>query len=158
MGVAYSVERRLQLAKERGILVDPQDHWLLEEYTWTINEDGYPHTRLPISRVRVFLHHAIMGYPIWEGDEIDHRDRCPVNNQRYNLRYTSRSGQMLNRSWRLGETGARNITLRSNGKYRVLLYRDKTQVYLGQFDTLDEAVAERDEWLDQHKEYVSSTT
>jgi hypothetical protein len=157
MAHASTAEERLTLAIERGIIVDPEDEWLLQNYTWHLNDDGYPRARMPETGQLVFLHHCIAGYPIWEGDEIDHEDRNKLNNRRGNLRYVDHYTQTLNRDFPVGETGARNITLRKNGKFKVQLYRYNKWIYLGQFDTLDEAVAERDEWLSQHGEYVSST-
>jgi hypothetical protein len=151
MGEPFSKARRLALAAERNIIVDAQDQWLLEEFTWTINDDGYPHTRLSVDidrrRPRVFLHHMIIGYPIWEGDEIDHINRCVTNNSRDNLRYVNKSQSMVNRSWQVGETGERNITLRNTGMYKVTVWRDKGWIYLGQFHTLAEAITARDKYL-----------
>lgn len=141
------------------ILVDPEDQWLLEEYTWHLNQDGYPRSILPEpDRQMIFLHHCIIGYPIWEGEEVDHIDRNKLNNRRSNLRITDHYVQTLNRDFPVGETGARNITRRSNGKYRVQLYRNNVPIYLGQFDTLEEAVAERDQWLSMRSSSDVSTT
>jgi hypothetical protein len=32
----YSAEKREELARSRGIIVDPEDEWLLRHYTWSI--------------------------------------------------------------------------------------------------------------------------
>jgi hypothetical protein len=152
MANTFTTEERRQRAHDLGILVDQQDEWLLETYTWHLNEDGYPRTRIPGTNTLVFLHHCIVGYPIWEGQEIDHENRSRLNNHRYNLRYVDHFVQTLNRDFPTGETGERNITLRSTGMYKVQLYRYKQWIYLGQFSTLAEAVTVRDEWIDNNKE------
>lgn len=147
MPTIYSAQDCLRIALERGIIVDEQDKWLLEEYTWSLNHDGYAVTRIPGVNRKMFLHHCIVGYPIWEGDEIDHKDRNRVNNSRRNLHYVNHSGQMLNREYEMGEVDERNITLRHTGKYKVTVYRQKRQVYLGQYDTLKEAISIRNAWF-----------
>lgn len=156
----YTREERKRLAKERGILVDPIDEWLLEEYTWHIMWDGYNayvKTMLPVSmthgkRMAVALHHCIMGQPIWDNDEIDHIDRNAEDNRRSNLRYATKSENRINTSREMTETGTRNVYLREDCKYHVHIKRDGQQNYLGCFVTLEEAVAERDEWLHQRGE------
>lgn len=147
MGKHYSAQDRLRIALERGIIVDEQDRWLLEAYTWSLNHDGYAVTRTPGANTPTYLHHCIVGYPIREGEEIDHEDRNRINNSRRNLRNVNRSKQMLNREQATGETGERNISLRHTGKYKVSVYRQKQQVYLGQYDTLKKAVDIRNAWL-----------
>jgi len=159
MPIYYTREEKYQLAIARGILVDPEDEWLLEEYTWHLGPYGHPMTNLPRDEQGrrssgVFLHHMIMGYPIWEGEEIDHINRNPQDNRRYNLRYASVSQNRINSNRVIGV--ARNVYIRE-GRYVVRIRRNLVEHYLGAFDTLDEAVAERDEWIYQHEEYVSST-
>lgn len=152
---AYSREKRLQLAKERGILVDPEDEWLLEEYTWHLFT-GYATTNVPTEHGyrRAFLHHCIVGQPIWEGEEIDHKNRVRSDDRRQNLRYVTKSRQAMNTDRAPGASGARNVYI-DRGRYQVTIWRDGYEYYLGRFGTLDEAVATRDEWLYHHKEYVS---
>lgn len=146
--------KRLTLAKERGILVDPQDEWLLKEYTWNLSNKGYPQTLITVVggshetriRVRAFLHHCIMGYPIRRDDEIDHINIHPWDNRRANLRYVSRSINHQNTSREPGVSGARNIYIRDDGRYHVRIRRDYKEYYLGAFNTLEEAITRRDEW------------
>lgn len=152
MASTFTTQQCRQRAQDLGILVDQQDEWLLEEYAWHLNEDGYPRCRLSGTNTFVFLHHCIVGYPMWEGEEIDHEDRNKLNNHRHNLRYVDHFVQTLNRSFPAGETGERNITLRSTGMYKVQLYRYKQWIYLGQFSTLSEAVTVRDEWIRTNEE------
>jgi hypothetical protein len=151
---SHSVQRRTHHNRKTLILVDPEDEWLLEEYTWHISSDGYPVTNVVLQygsegeRIRKYtlLHHCIMGQPIWEGEEIDHKNRIRHDCQRQNLQYITKSGNQINTSRAPGNTGMRNIYY-DRGKYKVSIRRDGELHYLGMFDTLDEAVAERDEWL-----------
>lgn len=154
MPVYYTNAEKQQIANERGVLVDEQDAWLLEEYTWFINEDGYPITGLPRDangrKATMFLHHCIMGQPIWNGDEIDHINRIPRDCRRSNLRYATRSVNRINTSRAVGPSGERNIYLKADGRYYVRIRRDKVEHFVGSFTALDEAVAARDTWLNQH--------
>jgi hypothetical protein len=132
------------------ILVDPEDRWLLDEYSWSISSDGYAITNVYAGYYKqrtVLMHHCIVGQPIWEGEEIDHINRVRLDNRRCNLRYVDGSTQALNRTHKPGVLGAKNIYETAEGKYRVRIKRHQVDYYLGQFDTLDEAVAERDMWL-----------
>ena len=149
---AYTQEERLQIAKDRGILVDQEDEWLLAAYTWGINR-GYAMTRFPVvqeGRIifrHAYLHHCIVGQPIWGDDEIDHKDRNKLNDRRYNLRYVTKSQQQVNTSLLPGASGVRNVYTQPDGKFQVAIKREGVLNYLGQFDALDQAIAERDKWI-----------
>jgi hypothetical protein len=144
MPIYLTAEEKLSRARANNILVDEQDMWLLEEYTWHIAHKGYARTNVAGGTAR--LHNAIMGCPIWEGEEIDHINRNPADNRRSNLRWTSPTGNALNRSFPLSNSGARNVYLMGS-KYQVQIRRSGVLHLLGGFDTLDEAVDTRDAWL-----------
>lgn len=97
----FDAETRYIIAKERGIIVDECDEWLLYEYTWSLKDQQspYPYTTKTFNgnRYRCFLHHMIMGYPI-DGCVIDHIDRNPKNNSRNNLRYATYRENALNQN------------------------------------------------------------
>ena len=139
----YTEEERLQRALDLGIIVDEQDMWLLSAYTWYIS-NGYAKTALPWDaqgRPFVFLHHAIMGYPIWEGDTIDHIDRNTMNNARSNMRYATHYVQLQNRSNVLEAAGV----YKAKGNYFCYyLMRNGIKYYEGGFATPEEAKAARD--------------
>lgn len=152
----HTPEERLQLALDRGILVDDQDRWLLYEYTWYVGDNDYVRTSIHLGwdndmqrsvQILPKLHHCIIGQPIWEGDEIDHINHNPKDNRRCNLRYVTRSQNRINTTRVAGLSGSRNIYIEENGMYRVTIRRDGMYHHLGVFTTLDEAAATRDEWL-----------
>jgi hypothetical protein len=144
----FTPEIRRQKAHDLGILVDPEDEWLLEEYSWHL-ANGYAVTslRTEYGKRNVFLHHCIMGQPIWEGDEIDHINRIRYDDRRGNLRYTTKAQNATNSNRGFGECGVRNVYFCHGGRYQVSVRKAGTLHYLGSFSTLDEAVATRDEWL-----------
>lgn len=140
------------------ILVDPQDEWLLEEYTWHVNNAGYACTNVVLEyggegvrrRKYTLLHHCIMGQPIRKGEEIDHINNNRIDDRRCNLRYVSKTQQNINTTRAPGPSGERNIYETGYGTYRVKIRRNGILHDLGILDTMDEALAERDQWLDQH--------
>lgn len=154
MVAKYFPEQRLQLARARGIIVDEEDTWLLVAYAWYVTSHGYAKTTMYHEGMQTptYLHHCIIGQPIWEEDQIDHINQDRLDNRRNNLRYATRSENLLNNNQPYGASGARGITPLPNGKYMVRTNRNGVQHYLGTFDTLDEAVAERDEWLANNME------
>lgn len=148
MGRWHEENNRLTLARERGILVDDQDLWLLSAYTWYVTSLGYVVTQIyDGGRSATYLHHAIMGSPIWEKEMIDHINQQPSDNRRSNLRWATHAQNLRNNNHPLGQTGERGTTIGSNGKYLSRVHWDGTTYHLGSFDTLEEAVAERNKWL-----------
>lgn len=94
-------EQRLERSHSLGILVDPEDEWLLGQYTWDIRA-GYVCTTVWDASTKTqhhaLLHSCIMGVPIWKGTEIDHRDRNLLNNRRSNLRWVTHQANTQNSS------------------------------------------------------------
>jgi len=73
--------------------------------------------------------------------EIDHIDRNPANNAVENLRWATRSENMLNTRRRDGEMYA---IYPSGTKWMVKFQRDLKEVYLGVYATIEEARHARD--------------
>jgi hypothetical protein len=130
------------------ILIDPEDEWILSVQSWSVRRDGYVICRVRgNNKVHMYLHHAIMGCPIWDREEIDHINRNPSDNRRSNLRWTTHSQNLINNGQALGQTGVRGTTRNADGKYRAQIKRNGINHYLGSYATLDEAVAARDKYL-----------
>ena len=142
----FTKEKRLQQARMYGIIVDPEDEWLLEALTWNVHHTGYVYSYIYPERIMVFLHHYIIGFPFWEGDEVDHDDNNKLNNRRNNLAiktiYENRQNRDVVRE-------ATNVYRRPSGSWVVKIHRNGEQYY-ETFGTMNEAVAGRDEWLNSH--------
>jgi len=78
--------------------------------------------------------------------EIDHIDRDTSNNHVDNLRWTTRSENVLNTKIRSDNTsGHKNIYWnKSRECFQVKKFKDKIEIYLGAFKTLEEAIKARD--------------
>ena len=67
-----------------------------------------------------------------------------------NCRWASQQDQALNKAARQGNTGARNVHLRMDGRYECSITRRGVRHYLGSFTTLIEAVEARDRLLNNY--------
>ena len=89
--------------------------------------------------------------PTSEDCEIDHIDRNKSNNHASNLRWCSRSCNMLNRAHKIPTTGERYITLyilRSGDiRYVVTFKKSKKYLHHTYHKTLEEAITDRDKYL-----------
>jgi hypothetical protein len=122
--------------------VDPEDQWLLDEYNWFPNTQGYLCTNLDSITVR--LHHCIMGQPINKFTVIDHIDRDRQNNSRSNLRYATRSENYLNSEY---SDRAAYIYPQASGSWYVEITRTPNRYYGGTYKTYEEAIEARDALL-----------
>ena len=96
-----------------------------------------------IKHKRLYAHHIawFLFYGKWPDDELDHRDNNPLNNKISNLREATRGQNAMNvRPWNRSGKGLKGAywhkpdqrwfsQIRVNGK----------QIYLGRFDTEEEA-------------------
>lgn len=103
-------------------IVDDDDFERLSGWKWHLNNKGYPVRTYQLghgaktrkTKVRM-LAHEVMKMEMGEKREVDHRDRNPKNNQKENLRFATRSQQMMNRS-RKNKTGYRGVSWHRQNK------------------------------------------
>jgi hypothetical protein len=80
---------------------------------------------------------------VWPKDEIDHKDRCKSNNWLDNLREAHGTQNQANRNAQArNATGYKGVTLHKGRYMARMAYRGK-QMYLGRYDTPEEAAAAR---------------
>ena len=80
---------------------------------------------------------------VWPKDEIDHKDRCKGHNWLDNLREAHGSQNQANRvAQARNATGHKGVTLHKGRYMARMAYRGK-QMYLGRYDTPEEAVEAR---------------
>jgi hypothetical protein len=151
MGRSFTIEERLTRASELGILVDDEDAWLLTATTWRIQME-YVATTIRFSERNkyVFLHHHIMGTPIYATDCIDHINRNKRDNRRSNLRWATYTENKLNSK---RSDGAIHAYRTANGKYQARVVRYGVAHELGTYDTIEEAQHVRDQWLSIHGQF-----
>jgi len=145
-------EARWHRAVDLGILVDPQDEWLLSELTWRGSTKGYVESTHydGVWRKTVKLSHYIMGTPIWEGEFIDHINRNKLDNRRDNLRWVNEYTSSQNRGY--VDTAANIRKASRSDKYEVRVQRNGIRHDLGTFNTIQEAEHAKDKWFQNQGE------
>jgi hypothetical protein len=87
--------KSIPLTRGKETVVDDEDYEALRRYKWYATTNGYAGRDFGRrgSHETVFIHQQIMG-----GSDVDHVNRNPLDNRRANLRYATRSQQMMNRN------------------------------------------------------------
>jgi hypothetical protein len=107
-----------------------------------LGNNGYMYVRVA---KRLTLMHRIVwemhNGPIQSGYEIDHIDRCPVNNRIENLRLARRKENGRNTTIsNKSTTGYKGVHLfKRTGRYSAKYKKDGKQHHIGYFDTAEEA-------------------
>lgn len=141
------------------VKVDDKDYDWLMKYDWTWrtgerNSEGYACTR--IGRRYDGMHRMIMGALYKEDILIDHIDGDHKNNQRNNLRRADRCQNQQNRKTNKDNILPKGIRLLPSGRYNVRIQTYNKRVIVGTFDTLEQAVEERNRVAKQlHKEFFN---
>jgi hypothetical protein len=141
---------------------DREDYDLIKDFKWNANQTNHIYSTLPIdennkSYKQIFLHRLILGIINVENDEVDHKDKNPLNNRKSNLEITDHQGNMLNlKTYKTNKTGIRGVSFdkRSNGWIAKLQYK-KELVLFTRYGTFEEAIIAR---LNAEKEYFGNTS
>jgi len=125
------------------ILVDDEDFYKVNKYTWFINAQGYPQSRLPRkesldrTQKQVKLHRLLLDLtdPLIQ---VDHKNMNKLDNRRSNLRVCTNSENQANiKVHKRNKTGYKGVRYQSN-RYEAYIWKNKP-IYLGRFDTVEEA-------------------
>ena len=121
----------------KQIILDDEDKWLLEKYSWSLDSHGYAQSRS--NRKCGLLHKFIL--PAKDGFIIDHINRNPLDNRRCNLRYATKQQNNFNSSIRKDNTsGYRGVIWNKQvKKWHVQIAHNKKRIYLGCFNSIKEA-------------------
>ena len=125
------------------IIVDKQDRWLLEKYSWHQDSCGYYRTypknsrQLGKARVYLYLHDCIMGKPVDRAKVVDHKNRNVTDNTRGSLRFVSKSINGINTTrTKRNTSGFRGVDYStSKCKYRARIQVNGKSRHLGWFTT-----------------------
>ena len=118
-------------------IIDTNDIELVKPYKWHIKRSR--NTSYCVSSVKghkLFLHRLITGY---NGDkDVDHIDHDGLNNRKVNLRVVEHKQNLLNQhNYNNGVYQVRS------GRFRASIAPDGKTVYLGTYDTFEEAKTAR---------------
>ncbi len=133
-------------------IVDSRDHDWAIVYRWILipkpGKRGYPRRSTWINKkaIAVYMHSEVWSRhngPIPEGLTVDHKDQDTWNNRIDNLRLATISQQGFNKGLQSNnESGYKGVSFEaSSGKYKAMIRCKPRRIYLGQFDTVEEAAA-----------------
>lgn len=123
------------------IITDKEFQYLVYDYYWQLNVNGYPMTRT--KGKKQYLHHIVMNTI----DIIDHISGNVLDNRKINLRLTTGSLNNLNRhhtsSNTSGTIGVCWIDERQKWRARITYQTKQKNAY---FDSLEQAIECRKNW------------
>ncbi len=126
-------------------LVDDEDYEELSKHTWHLTKRGYAARSYWIPERKtngtIYMHRAILGTS--KGLDTEHGDQNKLNNQKWNLRPSTRSENMANIRARSGLSKYKGVSFykRKNMKKPWVAYikKDYKNHHLGYFATENEA-------------------
>lgn len=132
--------------KGEEILVDDEDYQRLNQHTWWLDKDGYavrgiPHPIAGRPRTKSRMHREVMGLAFGDPREVDHRFGVRTDNRKSELRVCERGQNKLNRPGSSkSKSGLKGARWRSrSGKWESYISIRRRKIYLGTFDTAEEA-------------------
>ena len=132
-----------------GVVTNIRFNRILEGY---VNNCGYRIVTLcNTTGIKDFRVHRLVALafiePINGKDEVDHINRDKSDNCLENLRWADRFDQMINRDvCKHNNLQQKNISKDGN-QFIVVINRNYTMVFYARFNTLEEAIAARDDFL-----------
>ena len=139
--------RKIKLSQGKVALVDDCDFDWLSQYNWRACKDRntyYARRNVRLDsgkRTTEQMHRAVLGCTRGDGTIIDHKDGDGLNNTRGNIHLVTYSQNNCNRHVDpRGNSGFRGVTAH-NGRWQAKIGIDGRTVYLGTFDTKEEAAA-----------------
>ena len=119
------------------VIIDTEDLDKCLKYKWSIKKSrntNYAMTHIGDSKI--FLHRFITEY--YGNDDIDHINRDGLDNRKENLRIVSHSDNVRNQSEK--RKGIKKVP---SGKYQATITMNYKCIYLGTFDTYEDALNAR---------------
>ena len=124
------------------IEIDEDMYDIISKYNWSIDQRGYARTYM--KGETILMHRMIMGV-LNEKKVVDHIDGNKLNNKRENLRVCSQLQNTMNRKKNTrNSTGYTGVCFNKKAnKYVANLNYNHRRIYLGLFETIEEAVEAR---------------
>lgn len=139
--------KTIELSQKYLAILDDEDWMRFSTWKWFAHVSyGKPYaTRQAWDRKKpatVFLHHAILGYPLY-GKQVDHINGNSLDNRRSNLRIVSACQNQWNRGLNKNNTsGYKGVCFdKRKGRWMARIRKDWKYYFLGYFGTAAEAGA-----------------
>jgi hypothetical protein len=151
----------IPLTRGKYALVDAADYRRLLAHRWYFQGSGYAARRITravapgvVRQWVVYMHREVLGLPeqplrVWRRGDlvVDHINRDKLDNRRSNLRLVSHPTNMRNQDAR-GRSGFVGVRQTPNGRWIARVHVMYKQVHIGRFDTLEEAVEARRQYME----------
>ena len=134
--------KEITLTNGMKAIVDKDVYESLNKLRWNCNNKGYA-TCYGYSDngkpVYIYIHRIVNATP--EGMDTDHINGNRLDNRRENLRSVTRSQNSYNRSiYKNNKSGYKGVQLyAATGKYHAAITVNKKRIFLGSYDTPEEA-------------------
>jgi len=144
----FEVMKIIQLTQGYSTMVDDEDYEMLMQWSWCIQANKKYAMRLHWTGKKYEwwgMHRRIMGVSD-RNILIDHIDHNGLNNQKYNLRITDKSGNMRN-MYPHKNTSSKYIGVgyhHVNKNWNAYIYVNRIMIHVGVFKTEEEAAIARD--------------
>lgn len=121
------------------VFVDDEDYELVNKYKWSLNKRGKTFYAVRVlwnkgKQKTIKMHRLLMNNP---KGLVDHGDNNGLNNQRYNLRVSTKSQNLMNRGVnKNNKSGYKGVSFhKKSGKFRVAIEHNRNYLYGGLFKT-----------------------
>lgn len=138
-------------------IVDLGDIEKVKTIAWTLDPRGYVAGRPAGFKNSTTIHRWLILDGASGANVVDHRDGDKLNNRRENLRLCSQANNAKNTKLARNNTsGAKGVSLDANGRWRARIWKDRKEIRLGTFDTVEDAQVAYDKAAaDLHGEFAS---
>lgn len=135
------------LSKGGIFYFDLDDYELIKDYYWYSNDNGYilAHNIKSNKPQNVRLHRLVMGV-VQDDKIIDHINNKPYDCRKQNLRFATKQTNNINRGANANnKLGIKGVNKNTNSEtYTARIMVDSKTIYLGCFNSIDEAKKARD--------------
>jgi hypothetical protein len=156
INVLPGIDYCIMYIKDKRVLFDKEDLELVRKLKWCLDRQGYViannrRQAIKSGKKSILLHRLIMNFP--EGEQIDHIDRNPLNNQKKNLRICSNFENCLNKE-NLNATPGVSWN-KENNKWRAYINKNGKYIHLGNFSDKEQAKKAR---IEAENKYFNKQT
>jgi len=114
--------------------IDKEDIDKVTDHKWRL-DSSTNYVKAEINRKSSYLHHLVLGRR--EGFEIDHKNHCRTDNRKQNLRFVTRSENLMNRE-------GKGVTWYERTKqWRARITKNQKVIHLGCFKKKKDAIKKR---------------
>ena len=137
----------LKFDPETGLLfwIAPGKGRIKKKAAGTLEHNGYIGIVVHGKRIRAHILAWALYHKEWPKNQIDHHNRIKTDNRIINLREADNSQNGKNLSLKINNTSGHSGVSwdKSNKKWRASIKVNYKQIYLGRYDTIEEAIEAR---------------